>query len=173
MRETCELSPFPCPCAYRYWVAPHPPTYPLSPDARPPIPYSCCAPWRMAASCPGTRRRPFGTDPASERTDQENWVWRKEGGEGEIGREREIGCLPGDSDSWCCDADMADSRVRHCSPVCSASCRCTRGSQTVPAPSAVASPVCGIWRVDFETKPATRTTKKQRVREREWEQRSN
>lgn len=86
---------------------------------------------------------------------EENLVWkvrRREGG---------ICSLPGDSDSWCCDADMADSRARHCSPVCSASCRCTRGSQTVPAPSAVASPVCGIWRVDFETKPA----KKKRERE--------
>lgn len=68
------------------------------------------------------------------------------------------GCnLPGDNDSWYCDADMADSRVRHCSPVCSASCRCTTGSQTVPTLSAAASPVCGIWHVDFETKPAKKT----------------
>lgn len=122
------------------------PTYPSNPDARPPIPYSCCAPWRTAASCPDTRRRPFGTDPAEKQ--RKNQVIDIEA------RALSLTLLPGDNDSWYCDADMADSRARHCSPVCSASCRCTRGSQTVPMPSAAASPVCGIWRVDFETKPA-------------------
>lgn len=62
--------------------------------------------------------------------------------------------LPGDNDSWYCDVDRADSRERRYSLECSASCRCTTGSQMVPMPFAVASPACGTWRVDSETKPA-------------------
>lgn len=57
-----------------------------------------------------------------------------------------------DLSNW--DVDTAGSPSKHYIPGYFASCRCKKVSLMGPKPFEVASPVCGIWPGDFETKPA-------------------